>query len=420
MKRLTLVLSALSLAAASAFAAPDWMGRWEGGLELAEGRMSFGLSLVEGGGLLDLPDANLYGYPSAKATISGDSLSISFRFGAGDFTLSGTWSGDRVEGIYTQGSGGGSFFMLRSSFQPDATSAVSMRGRDGSVLAGTLLSPPGTGAVKPPLVILHAGLGSADRDGNNYNVPGKNDALRLLARGLREAGVASYRYDKRGTGASTWLVRREEEQSFEAWIDDLAAVARAFDDSGRYSGVWLLGLNDGALVAVAAANRLAASGAPVDGVIVACASADGSLDAYRKAVESAPDERRAEGEALIASLLAGRSAEAPSAFYASAFRPSFQPYLMEAFRFDIEAELARFAGPCFIVQGDMDMQASLADFIALRKAAPEARAAIVPGMNHVLKEVDPAMADNQAAFSDPSYSVPAALVDAIAEFVGGL
>ena len=77
---------------------------------------------------------------------------------------------------------------------------------------------------KPPLIILHAGLGAADRDGNNYNVPGRNDALGQLARALAALGVASYRYDKRGSGQSTWLVRGEEELSFEAWVLDLAAA----------------------------------------------------------------------------------------------------------------------------------------------------------------------------------------------------
>ena len=143
------------------------------------------------------------------------------------------------------------------------------------------------------------------------------------------------------------------------------------------------------------------------------------MDAYRKAVSRAPDDEKSEGEAIIAALLAGRRVDAPSDFYAAAFRPGFQPYLIEAFRRDLRTELARYAGPCLLVQGNMDMQATLADLLALRAARPDALAAMPARMNHVLKDVSQDVEDNRAAFADPSYPVSAELVDDIAAFVAG-
>lgn len=372
--------------------------------------------------MLDLPSAQLYGYPSAAAQVSGDSVALSFAFGGGMMNFSGLSANGRVEGSFRQGDGpdapGGTFFMARSATQPDASALHEFTAPDGAVLAGTLLVPAGAvaAAARPPLVILHAGLGAADRDGNNYNVPGKNDALRLLAEELLARGIATYRYDKRGAGESSWLVRREEDMSLEAWIQDMAAAARQLSASGRYSGVWLLGLNDGALVAVAAANECVAAGTNVAGTIVTCASADSTLDSFRKAVRQAPDDQRVEGEAIIATLIAGHRVDSPSGYYAAAFRPSFQPYLIEAFRRDIKAELALWNGPCLVVQGDMDMQATLADFMALGAARPSAMTIIVPRMNHVLKDVSQDVEENHAAFSDPSYRVSTILVEAVAEF----
>lgn len=413
----------IAASAQSSGASPAWLGWWDGELALAQGRMPFSLRMVDGGALLDLPGAQLYGYPSAAAQVSGDSVTVSFAFGGGMMTLSGLSTNGRVEGLFRQGDGpdapGGTFSMVRSETQPDSSTAYAFTAPDGARLAGTLLVPAETtpDGARPPLLILHAGLGAADRDGNNYNVPGKNDALRLLAEDLLDKGMATYRYDKRGSGASSWLVRREEDLSLEAWIRDLAAAAKELSDSGRYSGIWLFGLNDGALVAVAAANACAAAGTSVSGTIVACASADGTLDAFKKAVAQSPAEERAEGEEIIAALLAGNRVDAPSSYYAAAFRPSFQPYLTEAFRRDIETELARWNGPCLLVQGDMDMQATLADLMALESARPGAQTIIVPRMNHILKDVSQDVEENRAAFSDPSYRVSTLLVEELVSFV---
>lgn len=416
-------MALVACAAVTANAQTPWLGRWEGSLELAEGEMPLGLSIVEGGALLDLPDADLFGYPSVQAQASVDAIRLSFAFGEATMTMSGTLAGGRVDGLFRQGSGadapGGSFWMERAEIQPDPETVFRFTGRDGVVLSGSLLVLPDADAQrrKPPLVILHAGLGAADRDGNNYNMPGRSDSLRLLAEALLARGVATYRYDKRGAGASSWLVPNEGSQSMSVWIDDLEAAATALSASGRWSGVWLLGLNDGAIVAAAAANALSLKGSGAAGLVVACASADGALDAFRKAVSAAPEELRAEGGAIIAELLAGRRVESMSGFYADAFRPEIQPYLIEAFRWDLEAEMARLQIPVLIAQGDMDMQVTLVDFIALGTARPGALTIVVPRMNHLLKEVSQDVEDNKASFSDPSYPVSARFADAVAEFV---
>ncbi|PKL09562.1 MAG: hypothetical protein CVV51_03205 [Spirochaetae bacterium HGW-Spirochaetae-7] len=425
MRRIALVLAACAAVTVHAQTPWNgrWEGRWEGSLELADGRMPFGLSIVEGGALLDLPGAELFAYPSVLAQASPDAIRLSFAFGAGAMTMIGTLSLGRVDGQFRQGSGddapGGTFSMQRAAVQPDPKATFRFAGHDGVALSGSLLVPADgeAGRSKPPLVIMHAGLGAADRDGNNYNMPGRNDSLRLLAEALAARGVATYRYDKRGAGVSSWLVPTEDDQSIEAWIEDLEAASTALSGTGRWSGVWLLGLNDGAIVAAAAANGLSRAGRPVAGIVVACASADGPLDAFMKAVAAAPEIIRAEGDAIIAGLLAGRRVESMSAFYSGAFRPGIQPYLIEAFKRDLEPELSMLSVPALIAQGDMDMQVTLADFVALGTARPDALTVIVPRMNHLLKDVSQDVEENMASFSDPSYPVSAIFADAVAEFV---
>ena len=67
-------------------------------------------------------------------------------------------------------------------------------------LYGTQIIP--TSNVPEPVVLIIAGSGPTDRDGNNP-LAGQNNSLKLLAEGLAVHGIASTRYDKRGIGESS-------------------------------------------------------------------------------------------------------------------------------------------------------------------------------------------------------------------------
>jgi len=67
-------------------------------------------------------------------------------------------------------------------------------------LHGTLLVPSVSGKV--PVVLIIAGSGPTDRDGNSGALPGKNNTYKMLAGALAADGIASVRYDKRGIGES--------------------------------------------------------------------------------------------------------------------------------------------------------------------------------------------------------------------------
>lgn len=66
------------------------------------------------------------------------------------------------------------------------------------VLKGTLLIPEHK--AKLPVVLIIAGSGPTDRDGNSPRL--KSDYLKLLAENLAANGIASLRYDKRGVAKS--------------------------------------------------------------------------------------------------------------------------------------------------------------------------------------------------------------------------
>ena len=85
-------------------------------------------------------------------------------------------------------------------------------------LHGTELLPDGAGP--HPVVLIIAGSGPTDREGNNPLIPGRNDSLKMLGEGLVAKGIASVRYDKRGIAASAKAGSREDDLRFEHYVDD--------------------------------------------------------------------------------------------------------------------------------------------------------------------------------------------------------
>ncbi|HEV7768165.1 MAG TPA: alpha/beta hydrolase, partial [Thermoanaerobaculia bacterium] len=101
------------------------------------------------------------------------------------------------------------------------------------VVHGTLVVPATEAPV--PVVLLIAGSGATNRDGNIAGLPGSNDCLKMLAEGLAKNGIASVRYDKRGIGASTAAGTKESELRFDTYVADVAAWVKQLRKDARFS-----------------------------------------------------------------------------------------------------------------------------------------------------------------------------------------
>ena len=93
---------------------------------------------------------------------------------------------------------------------------------DNHSIHGTLLESPEPNSV---LSIIISGSGPTDRDGNNTSL--KSNYLKMLADGLYQNGISSYRYDKRGVGSSIGDINSGNDIRFsdyiwlfEAWMDE--------------------------------------------------------------------------------------------------------------------------------------------------------------------------------------------------------
>ena len=283
---------------------------------------------------------------------------------------------------------------------------------DPAPLAGTLLLPDGPGP--HPALLLWAGCGPVDRDGNTPGLT--NNSLRLLAEGLADAGIATLRTDKRGVGASHAAAPDEAALTLDSYVADAVRWMEALSGDAAIARAGLLGHSEGALVATLAARRLRADRL----VLVAGLGVPAGTAILRQLADAgAPAELVDAAREVIARLLRGEAVADVPPGLASLFRPSVQPYVTSWMLRDPAGELAEVTCPVLAVQGTADLQVRATDARLLAAARPGAGLLLVPGMNHVLKAPAAGRAANVASYSEPGLALAPGLVDGIAEFVLG-
>ena len=97
--------------------------------------------------------------------------------------------------------------------------------------------------------------------------------------------------------------------------------------------------------------------------------------------------------------------------------PQVQAFLIDDFRHDPAKLAASLNVRLLVIQGERDIQVSIADAKTLAAAQPKAKLVVIPAMNHVLKDASDDRAANVATYADPSRPVDGELVNAIADFV---
>jgi uncharacterized protein len=271
--------------------------------------------------------------------------------------------------------------------------------------------------VRPTLflaaVVIIAGSGPTDRNGNSPLIPGANNSLKLLAEGLATHGIASLRYDKRGVGASAASLVKEADVRFDMYADDAAAWVRRLRPDSRFSTITIVGHSEGSLLGMLAAQRAAADG------YVSIAGAGRAADKVLREQlgRQLPPDLLAFSNKALDMLLAGHTVDSVPPPLAALFRPSVQPYLISWLRVDPQVEIAHLTIPVLIAQGTLDAQVPVTDAQLLAHAQPKGKLLIVDGMNHVFKRVPADAASQQRSYTDPSAPVAPELIEGIASFV---
>ena len=274
---------------------------------------------------------------------------------------------------------------------------------DSTTVYGTLVRPFGPGPF--PAVVMVAGSGPTDRDWNSPLLPGSNGSARLIAEALAQAGIASLRYDKRGSGPHArenvpLLIGKVSMQSF---VDELAGAVRVMASqeyvrSGRifalansegtlhalnyqlhnpeipFAGLVLAG-PPGRAVGAVARSQLAAQAARVPNGDALLALYDAAITRFLAGEPIAPDPSLPEGVQMLLESLE---------------TPANLPFARELWMADAAPLLRQVNVPALVIIGKKDIQIDWqADGEPLQRAATghEKVTFLFPeNANHVLKE----------------------------------
>lgn len=303
-----------------------------------------------------------------------------------------------------------------SKVKAQASEPVSLTTAEGLVLEGTLTLPAGT-AGPVPVVLLIAGSGPTDRNGNSGPALQSN-AYRLLADSLAQRGVAMLRYDKRFSGANVKTALKmikPEAILFDSYVADAVGFARLLQADSRFSRVYVAGHSEGSLVGMLAARQLGAAG------FISLAGAGRNIaDVLKAQFETAvPAGDRPAAGLMLDTLRMNRPVSVvPMSLLMMGFGPMNQPFLRSWMQYDPAVEITRYKGPVLIIQGDRDVQVAVSEAERLRASRPDARYELVPGMSHILKEGPTDRAANIKTYSEPNRPLMPGLAQTIVSFVG--
>ena len=278
------------------------------------------------------------------------------------------------------------------------------------VLSGTLTVPNGVSTC--PVVLIIAGSGPTDRDGNS-KMGVKSNSYRILADSLLQYGIASLRYDKRGIGESAAAMAKEDDIRFTTMADDAAAWIALLKKDKRFKSIIVAGHSEGSLVGMLAAGQMNA-----DKYISIAGVGWPAAETLKKQLAAQPKMVQDLCLPRLDTLASGKLLTNPPQMLYNLFRPSIQPYLISWFQYDPAKEIAKLKMPVLIINGTTDIQVSTDDAIRLHQASKQSVLVLVEGMSHLLKAAPADRAQNIALYNTtPHEPVMTQLVQAIVQFI---
>ena len=275
---------------------------------------------------------------------------------------------------------------------------------------GKLILPDG--GTPCPVVIIIAGSGPTDMNGNNAGMT--NNSLLYLARELAAEGIASVRYDKRAIGKSAAACTNEEDLRFDHYINDAAAWADKLAGDSRFTKVIIAGHSEGSLIGMVAAQRSKA----VKGYISIAGCGSPAYEILEEQLKSQPEWIQEQSASICKELREGRTVKEVPYYLMSLYRNSVQPYLISWFAYNPAEEVAKLDIPVLILQGDMDIQVGVDEAEKLHAAQPHSELHIIKEMNHILKHCNTMQQMAQlATYRDANLPLKAELVRLIVEFI---
>ncbi len=279
---------------------------------------------------------------------------------------------------------------------------VQFEGGEGLTIGATVAFPASAGGAEGGVagVVIIPGFGPTNRDGL-LPPAGVPDTLYAdLSQTFVDAGLATLRYDKRGTGQS--VLPPEEALAFDDMVADAAAAVSFLAERAEVNPerIAVVGHEEGGLVGL----DLAGEDPRVSSLALVSVPGRPLLQVFTDDFNNSGHEEEVAGlQAVVGGLLAGEplpETSELSPFLRGYFPATQQGYLEDLFALDPVALAREVDVPTLIVRGGAATGVSAADADALAGAlGPEAEVVLAPDAGPTLSIVDPLTGVSDA--SDP-------------------
>ena len=302
-----------------------------------------------------------------------------------------------------------SLLLLGLALGADPTAEdVELKTPTGTLFA-TLDLPAGKGPW--PVVLIHAGSGPTDRDGNQFLL--KTDGLKMLGKGLAEKGIACLRIDKRVAGKSLKAMGKEEDLRVTTFSDDINGWVKQLREDRRFTKVGFIGHSEGSFLGSLATES------KFDAFVSLCGlGRPFGVTVREQLKKNLPKELYEKSDAIFTDFEAGKTVADPPKELAALFRPSVQPYLISLCKHDPAKELAKWECPILVVSGTTDIQVNEPDYKPLAACRKGVVGVRIENLCHTLKEAKSTeKKDQDGPYSDPKLPLHPKLVPEIAGFL---
>lgn len=258
-----------------------------------------------------------------------------------------------------------------------------------------------------PLVLFIHGSGAIDRNGNQGPMM-QGNYLKMLADSLNKNGIACYRYDKRTANPKN--ADKHEGILPADFVTDVQQAVHHFKADKRFTNLHIIGHSQGSLVGMLAIDQHIKSYISIAGV---------SRPINEILVEQVTTQDSTLGSITakhVQELVQSDTILSVNPYLLSLFAPQNQKFIKNWMSYDPLMEIARLKLPILIINGNMDLQVSQEEAIALQRANPSSTIKIIPQMNHVLKTITSAD-ENLKSYVDASFAISQELVAVITSFI---
>ena len=380
MNRFLAIFVPVFLLAAPFSVAQGIKGSWEGELDFVSSKLAVVFHFDGDVCTMDSPDQGAKDIPAEVGFVSADSVSISNR--QLDMAFSGKLRDGKIVGRFSQRGLSMPLVLTPGEFVrnrpqtpeppfPYRLEDVSFSNGD-AVLSGTLVYPEGWNSRKKvPVALMVSGSGLQNRDEELFG----HKPFLVIADYLARNGIATLRYDDRGTGASTGDAANATTEDF---MKDASAGLDYLRSLGKFRKIGVIGHSEGGGIAFMLASRgrtdfivsLAGPGVQGDSILLLQ-----NLNALRQAGSPMTVTK----EFVRASV---KSQNSP-----------WQDYFMD---YDPAADISGIRCPALILNGDRDVQVEAAVNIpSIESNLPRTRRGkyvskytevkVYPGLNHLFQ-----------------------------------